>query len=141
MVDPYVLPYLEIVMDESLGFTVKVFGSYLPKDHPFFLNHGRTARKITVSNLLRQLEGYKLFDGVSTMELNVKLYHHVIPLSHDTFGEEEQQFPHKGFWRAKVCFLLCQQGVVCCEREEFMCCAENTRKLKELKSVSKACSC
>ena len=77
-------------------------------------------------------------DGVSTIELNDKLYHHVIPLSHDTFGEEEQQFPHKGFWRAKGCFLLCQQGVVCCECEEFMCCAENARKLKASRSAKPA---
>lgn len=53
-------------------------------------------------------------------------------MSHDTLEEEEeQQFPHKGFWKAKVCLLLCQQGVVCCECEEFMCCTENARKLKE----------
>lgn len=58
------LQHLEIAMDESLGFAVNVFGSYLPKDHPLYLNQGRTVRKITVSNLLRQLEGYKLFDGV-----------------------------------------------------------------------------
>ena len=57
MVDQYVLPHLEIVIDESLGFTVKVFGSYLPEDHPLYLYYCRTVRKITVSNLLRQLEG------------------------------------------------------------------------------------
>ena len=66
------------------------------------------------------------------------MYHHLIPLSHDTFGEEEQQFPHKGFWRAKGCFPLCQQGVVCCECEEFTCCAENARKLKESRSAKPA---
>ena len=139
MVDPYVLPHLEIIMDDSLGFTVKVFGSYLPEDHPLYLCYCRTVRNITVSNLITQLEGYKLCDGVSTMELNGKLYHHVIPLSHDTFGEEEeQQFPHKGFWRAKGCFLLCEQGVVCCECEEFTCYAENARKLKESRPAKPA---
>ena len=138
MVDQYVLPHLEIVIDESLGFTVKVFGSYLAADHPLYLYYCRTVRKITVSELLRHLEGYKLCDGVSTIELNDKLYHHVIPLSHDTFGEEEQQFPHNGFWRAKGCFLLCRQGVVCCECEEFMCCAENARKLKASRSAKPA---
>ena len=52
-------------------------------------------------------EGFILCDGVSTMELNGKLYHHVIPLIHETFGEEkEHQFPQKGFWRAKGCFLF-----------------------------------
>ena len=118
---------------------MKVFGSYLPEDHPLYLDYRRTVRNITVSNLIRQLEGYRLCDGVSIMELNGKLYHHVIPLSHDTFGEEEeQQFPHKGFWRAKGCFLLCQQRVVCCECDEFMCCSENARKSKENRSAKPA---
>ena len=85
MVDPYVLPHLNIIMDDSLDFTAKVFGSYLPEDHPLYLDYRRTVRNITVSNLIRQMEGYRLCDGVSTMELNGKLYHHVIPLSHDTF--------------------------------------------------------
>ncbi|RMX59301.1 hypothetical protein pdam_00011883 [Pocillopora damicornis] len=110
--------------------------NYLPEDHPLYLDYRRTVRNITVSNLIRQLEGYRLCDGVSIMELNGKLYHHVIPLSHDTFGEEEeQQFPHKGFWRAKGCFLLCPQPVVCCECDEFMCCSENARKSKENQSA------
>lgn len=138
-VHPYVLPRLEIIMDDSLGFTVKVFCSYLPEDHPLYLDYRRTVRNITVSNLIRQLEGYRLCDGVSIMELNGKLYHHVIPLSHDTFGEEEeQQFPHKGFWRAKGCFLLGQQHVVCCECDEFMSCSENARKSKESRSAKPA---
>ena len=89
MVDPYMLPPLEIIMVDSLGFTEKVFGSYLPEDYPLYLNYRRTVRNVTVSNLIRQLEGYWLCDGVSTMELNGKLNHHVMPLSHDTFGEEE----------------------------------------------------
>ena len=28
MVEPYLLPEVEIIVDDSLGFTVKVFGSY-----------------------------------------------------------------------------------------------------------------
>lgn len=55
-VHPYVLPRLEIIMDDSLGFTVKVFGSYLPEDHPLYLDYRRTVRNITVSNLIRQLK-------------------------------------------------------------------------------------
>ena len=139
MVDPYVLPHLEIFIDDSLGFTAKVFGSYLPEDHPLYLDYRRAVRNITVSDLIRQLEGCGLCDGVSTVELNGKLHHHVIPLSHDTFGEEEeQQFPHQGFWRAKGCLLLCQQGAVCCQCEDFMCSVENVRKLKESRSAKPA---
>ena len=58
MVDPYVLPHLDIIMDDSLGFTAKVFGSYLPEDHPLYLDFHRTVRTITVTNLIGQLEEY-----------------------------------------------------------------------------------
>lgn len=50
MVDLYVLPHLEIIMDDNLGFTVNVFGSYFPEDHPLYLDYRRTVRNITLSN-------------------------------------------------------------------------------------------
>ena len=34
--DPYLIPKLEIVVDESLEYTVKVYGDYLVKDHPVY---------------------------------------------------------------------------------------------------------
>lgn len=49
MVDLYVLPHLEIITDDNLGFTVKVFGSYFPEDHPLYLDYRRTVRNITLS--------------------------------------------------------------------------------------------
>ena len=138
--DPYVLPQLEIVVDDSLGFTVKVFGSYLPEDHPIYLQYRRTVQNVTVSNLIKELEGYRLCDGVSTLELSGKMFHHVIPVIHDSLGEEEeeQQFPHKGFWRAKGCLLLYQQVDICNECDEFVSSVENARKGKESRSAKPA---
>ena len=108
--EPYLLPEIEIIVDDSLGFTVKVFGTYLIEDHPVYLKHLRTVRNVTMSNLVKELEGFKLCDGVNAIELSSKLFHHVIPVCHDPMhdGEEneEQQFPHKGFWRVKGCLLL-----------------------------------
>ena len=34
MMEPFLLPEMEIVVDDGLGFTVKVFGCFLPEDHP-----------------------------------------------------------------------------------------------------------
>ena len=138
--DPYVLPQLEIVVDDSLGFTVKVFGSYLPEDHPIYLEYRRTVQNVTVSNLIKELEGYRLCDGVSTLELSGKMFHHVIPVIHDSLGEEEeeQQFPHKGFWKAKGCLLLNQQVDICNECDEFVSSVENARKGKESQSAKPA---
>ena len=108
MVEPYLLPEVEIIVDDSLGFTVKVFGAYLVDDHPLYLRYRRTMCNVTLSNLVKDLESLKLCTGVNPMELTSKLFHHVVPVNHDCMGKEEekQQFPHKGFWRVKECLLF-----------------------------------
>lgn len=37
MTEPYMLPQLEIIVDDGLGFTVKVYACYLVEDHPLYL--------------------------------------------------------------------------------------------------------
>ena len=100
-------------MDDSLGFTVKVFGSYMVDDHPLYLKYCRTMCNVTLSNLVKDLENLKLCTGVNPIELTSKLFHHVVPVNHDCMGEEAepQQFPHKGFWRVKECLLQKASGV------------------------------
>lgn len=113
-VERFLLPELEIIIDESLCFTVKVFGSFLVEDHDLYLKYRRTMRNVTVSVLVKELEAYKLCGGVNASEMTSKLYHHVIPLNQDlVVDEDSQQFPHKGYWRAKGCLLLCEQDSVC----------------------------
>lgn len=100
------LPEFEIIVDDSLGFTVKVFGSYLIEDHPLYLRYHRTVRNVTLSTLVKNLKDYTLCSGVDATEVTSKVYHHVIPIIHDSMEEQLQQFPHKGFWRARECSLL-----------------------------------
>ena len=50
MVDLYVLPHLEIIMNDNLGFSENVFGSYFPEDHPLYLDDRLTVRNITLYN-------------------------------------------------------------------------------------------
>lgn len=123
MTEPYMLPQLEIIVDDGLGFTVKVYGCYLVEDHTLYLEYRRSMQNVTMSNLVKELEGYKLCTGVQTLELTSKLSHHVVPINHDTVSEheeeeaeeeEQQQFPHKGFWRAKGCLLIQEQEEACC---------------------------
>ena len=123
MTEPYMLPQLEIIVDDGLGFTVKVYGCYLVEDHPLYLEYRRSMQNVTMSNLVKELEGYKLCNGVQTLELTSKLFRHVVPIDHDTVSEheeeeaeeeEQQQFPHKGFWRAKGCLVIQEQGEACC---------------------------
>ena len=71
--DPFLIPEFEIVVDESLGFTVKVFGAYLVDDHPIYTENLPSMRNVTISNLDNGLEKYKLCDGVIATELTAKV--------------------------------------------------------------------
>ena len=48
MVDPYLLPKTEIIVDDSLSFTVKVYGCFLPEDHPVYVKYRRSVRNISI---------------------------------------------------------------------------------------------
>lgn len=124
----------EIVVDESLGFTVKVFGAYLVDDHPIYSENLRSMRNITISNLVNGLKKYKLCSGAIATEFTAKLYHHVVPIEINDLmdNENEQQFPHEGFWRAKDCLLICEQENGVCEScSEYCLYSEKARKAKD----------
>ena len=88
MVDPFLLSELEIIVDDSLGFTVKVYGCYLPEDHPVYVEYWRTVRNVPIWRLVKELESYTFCSGVAIVELTCKLFHHVIPTNEDLLQEE-----------------------------------------------------
>ena len=47
-VDLFLIP--DIIVDDILGLTVKVYGCYLPEDHSVYVEHRRTVRNIPVWN-------------------------------------------------------------------------------------------
>lgn len=117
-VEPFLLPEVEIMVDDSLGYTVKAFGCFLPEDHAIYLNHKHSVRNISICGLVKELESHKLCCGVKARELTSQLFHHVIPVNEDPLREGEQceHFPNKGFWRSKDCHLMCEK-----EAEESTC--------------------
>ena len=60
IVEPFLLPEIEIMIDDSLGYTVKSFGCFLPEDHPVYIDHRRSVRNITICRLVKELESCKL---------------------------------------------------------------------------------
>ena len=101
----FLLPQIEVIVDDGLGFTVKAFGCTLPDDHPVYLTHKRSVVNITLKNLVKELEAYKLCCGVTMNELNGKLFHHVIPMC-TTDEDDNNPFPNKGYWKIKGYSLL-----------------------------------
>ena len=86
--DPYLLPKMEIVVDESLAYTVKFYGAFLVEDHPVYTVNLRSMQNTTISHLVNELEKCKLCGGVTATELTAELYHHVVPIVNDQIDSE-----------------------------------------------------
>ena len=53
---PFILPEIEIAVDDCLGLTVKGFSYFLPEDHPLYLSHRRPVTNVTISRLVKELD-------------------------------------------------------------------------------------
>ena len=53
VVEPCILPEIEIITDDSLGFTVKVFGCFMLEDHSVYGLYMRSMCNITVQGLIK----------------------------------------------------------------------------------------
>ena len=135
---PYVLPKIEIVVDDSLAFTVRVYGCCFPEDHPVYLYYRRTVRNISINGLVKLLEeNYSLCCGVDTLEMTSTLFHHVVPMSEGL--EEDEQFPHKGYWRVKDCLVMCGKlEQVCSACMEYQKCSGKAKKAKSKHQLTPA---
>lgn len=132
MCEPFLIPEKEIIVDDGLGFTVKVFGCFLPQDHPIYLRYKRSMTNVTISVLVKELESYKMCCGVKTTELSGKLFHHVIPA--DQEDEDKSQFGHNGYWRTTGCWLLSSENeTICSTCTDHMKDVHNAHKVKKRK--------
>ena len=64
-----ILPEIEIVIDDRLGFTVKVFGCFMPEDHSVCGLYMRSMCNITIQGLIKELNCYELCCGVEDTEI------------------------------------------------------------------------
>ena len=74
------LPELELIVDDSLGFTIIAYGWLLPDDHILYTEHLRSMKNIKLSDLVEELtQGYIVCPGIEQSEMNSNIIHHVIP--------------------------------------------------------------
>ena len=91
------------MIDDSLGFIMKVFGSLRPENHFVYGPFMRSMCNITIQGLIKEYDCYKLCCGIEATEICSKfMYYHVVPLTEDPLESSQcQPFPHKGYWRYK----------------------------------------
>ena len=121
---PYIVPEFEVIIDDSLGFMLYVYGWMLPEDHEMYATYRRSMRSITLSNLLREMvDIWKVCTstGRSVLMANTKL--HVIPF-HSDHLKEPSVFPFhsESTVRALDCRVLCSEDEMC------PCCKEVSRQ-------------
>ena len=78
------LPELELIVDDSLGFTIIAYGWLLVDDHILYTEHLRSMKNIKLSDLVEEhTQGYIVCPGIEQSEMNSNIIHHVIPKSVD----------------------------------------------------------
>ena len=111
MKDCFQLPEYELIIDDSLGYTISVYGWFLPEDHELYTNSLRSVNNVTVSDLKRNIECHHICPGVNPKELTEEVIPHVIPKIVDPLYSDDERgldmFPNKQFWRPSDCSLLC----------------------------------
>ncbi|KAG1649501.1 Ring canal kelch protein [Nymphon striatum] len=117
------LPEIEMMIDDSLGFTVSVYGWLLPEDHELYTRHLRSISNITVSGLVNNVNTMTTCPGVKPTYLSSRsseMIHHVIPKRVDPlFGNNDEDaachnvFPHTDYWRTSGCAVLSKTDELC----------------------------
>ena len=79
----YEIPKYEINVDNSLNFTIRVYGWLLPETHEIYVKHFRSIQNITLSRLMQVLDLFKFCDGIpdsciSLSNLDSQIKKHII---------------------------------------------------------------
>ena len=135
------LPEIEIMIDDSLGFTIYVYGWLLPEDHELYTANLRSITNITVSDLVKSIATQSICPGIKPSEFSSSIVHHVIPKSVDPFFDDDDggtSFPHQEYWRTRGCVVLIGHGEQCCSCHQYSHKSELSHKAKEKKIAKPA---
>ena len=136
------LPEFEIMIDDSLGFTIYVYGWLLPEDHELYTANLRSITNITVSDLVKSIDTLSICPGVKPSKLSSSIVHHVIPRSVDPLlsldDDDGSSFPHQEYWRTRGCAVLFEDAEQCCSCHQYSKKSELSHKAKQKKLAEPA---
>lgn len=118
------LPYITIIIDNGLGFTIQIFNWSIPEDHIIYKCYKRSMRNITISNLINVCMEKAMCSGIKSDIRSNSVISQAIPKSRETLdiGEEESlkalsPYESVTFFRVNSCEILIeghyQQEVQC----------------------------
>ena len=136
------LPELEIMIDDSLWFTISVYGWFLPEDHEIYTENFRSVTNITLSDLVKSVGTLMICPGVKPSQLSSNIVHHLIPKSVDPLFHENMtdanSFPHQEYWRTCGCMVLCVNEKQCDSCYQYSHKCELSQKAKQRKLAEPA---
>ena len=108
----HALPVYSLIVDSGLGFSVTVFGWFLPDDHEIYLEHKRSLFHITISALCETVQSFSVCSvldqqSISATTLKSTTTNHSVPLQTDVYDENGPPFQVDLFFRSNDCFVLC----------------------------------
>ena len=92
-----ILPKYEIFVDDSLRFTVRVFGWILSEDHDLYKQYSQSFLNVTLSTFTFLLERYVLCEGIQVPNISkgLRFQKHVILKKFNYHGYQQLAFkPH-----------------------------------------------
>lgn len=104
----FVIPKFEIQIDVSMGFSIAVYGWFLPEHHQIYKDNKRCIRNVNILDLANHVEKAKICLGVP--DNSGGLLSHAIPIFTDPHIDDIP-YKCKQFNRTLDCFLLCASDV------------------------------
>ena len=79
------VPKYELFVDQSLHFTLRIYGWMLPDNHSLYLKFERNLYNLSLSNLIREIEHLNLCIGITQPDPNhlINFQKHIVPRKFD----------------------------------------------------------
>ena len=105
----HALPVYSVTVDSGLGFSVAVFGWFLPDDHELYLEHKRSLFYVTISTLCNTIQSFSVCSGLEhdMLEISAAILTHSFPLRTEEYEEDGPPFQFDMYTRSNDCFVLC----------------------------------
>ena len=107
----FVSPRYTIQVDDSLGYTISVYGWLLPETHEIYKNYHRSIRNVNILNITQELSNFNICQGADH-QLKSFMIHSVQLCNDPLFDDMTNPFPCKVWYRSNDCKVICTP-VIC----------------------------